>query len=162
MEIDLSFIKNKYFLEKLENCLIQLFRINKNVKGIVLFGSLATGTAIYSDKKVSDIDLIIIFKDKELPKDHNKRTNLQMKLMDLTELGFDSLWMTESEFKNLVQIKADIILDALDRGIILHDPNGLINEQKNKLFEELEEKGVIRRKNYWIWPLKNLGDEIEW
>lgn len=28
MEIDLSFIKNKYFLEKLENCLIQLFRIN--------------------------------------------------------------------------------------------------------------------------------------
>lgn len=51
-----------------------------------------------------------------------------MELMDLTELGFDSLWMTESEFKNLVQIKADIILDALDRGIVLHDPNGLINE----------------------------------
>ena len=162
MDIDISFIKNKYFFEKLENCLVQLFHINKKIKGIILFGSLAKVTAIYSDEKVSDIDLIIIFKDNELPKDHNKRTNLQTKLMDLTELGIDSLWMTESEFKNLVQIKADIILDALDKGIILYESNGIIDEQKNKLFKELEEKGVIRREHYWIWPLKNLGDEIEW
>ncbi len=162
MDIDLSFITSDYFSRKLENCFNQLFRINKKIQGIILFGSIARGTAVYSHKKVSDIDLIVVFKDTELPKNHNERTNLQIKLMKLTELGFDSLWITESEFKNLVQIKVDLILDALDGGIILFDPNGLINKQKNKLLKELEEKGVIKRENYWIWPLKNLGDEIEW
>ncbi len=162
MDIDLSFITSEFFSKKLENCFNQLFRINKNIQGIILFGSIARGTAVYSYKKVSDIDLIVVFKDNELPKNHNERTNLQIKLMDLTELGFDSLWITESEFKNLVQIKVDLILDALDGGIILFDPNDLINKQKNKLLKELEEKGVIKREHYWIWPLKNLGDEIEW
>lgn len=162
MDIDLSFIKEEYFLRKIENCLNQLFRINKNVKGIILFGSLARGAAICSFEKVSDIDLIVVFKDNDLPKNHIKRTDLEIELMDLTELGFDSLWMTESEFKNLVHIKADIILDALDEGIILYDPYNILSDQKNQLFKELEEKGVIKREHYWIWPLKNLGDEIEW
>ena len=62
----------------------------------------------------------------------------------------------------MVQIKADIILDALNDGIILFDPNNLVKEIKNKLFRELKEKGVIKREHYWIWPIKNLGDEIEW
>lgn len=162
MDINLSFIKNEYFLRKLENCINQLFRIKKEIQGIILFGSLARGKAIYSAKKMSDIDIIVIFKDNQLPKNHNERINLQIKLMDLKELGFDSLWMTESEFKNLVQIKADMILDVLNEGIVLYDPYSLINEQKGKLFKELEEKGVIKREHYWIWPLKNLGDEIEW
>jgi predicted nucleotidyltransferase len=162
MDINLSFIKNEYFLRKLENCINQLFRIKKEIQGIILFGSLARDKAIYSAKKISDIDIIVIFKDNQLPKNHNERINLQIKLMDLKELGFDSLWMTESEFKNLVQIKADMILDVLNEGIVLYDPYSLINEQKGKLFKELEEKGVIKREHYWIWPLKNLGDEIEW
>lgn len=162
MDIDLSFIKNKYFLRKLENCVNQLFLIKKEIQGIILFGSLARNKPIYSSKKISDIDIIVVFKDNQLPKKHNERVNLQIKLMELTELGFDSLWITESEFKNLVQIKVDMILDVLNEGIILYDPNGLINEQKGKLFKELEEKGVIKREHYWIWPLKNLGDEIEW
>lgn len=162
MDINLSFIKNEYFLRKLENCINQLFRIKKEIQGIILFGSLARDKAIYSAKKISDIDIIVIFKDNQLPKNHNERINLQIKLMDLKELGFDSLWMTESEFKNLVQIKADMILGVLNEGIVLYDPYSLINEQKGKLFKELEEKGVIKREHYWIWPLKNLGDEIEW
>jgi len=162
VDIDLSFIKNQYFLRKLENCLNQLFRIKKDIKGIILFGSLARGTAIYSDERISDIDLIVVFTDNQLPKNHSERTNLQIKLMDSTELGFDSLWMTELEFKNLIQIKAEIILDALNEGIILYDPNGLIDRQKKKLFKELEERGVIKRERYWIWPLKNLGEEIKW
>ena len=162
MDIDLSFIKNDYFLKKLENCINQLFRLKKEIQGIILFGSLARDKALFSDKKISDIDIIVIFKDSQLPKNHIERVNLQIKLMDLKELGFDSLWMTISEFKNLVQIKADMVLDVLNEGIVLYDPFSLINKQKVKLFKDLEEKGVIKRERYWIWPLKNLGDEIEW
>ena len=50
----------------------------------------------------------------------------------------------------MVQIKADIILDALNDGIILFDPDDLVRELKNKLFRELKEKGVIKREHYWI------------
>ena len=56
----------------------------------------------------------------------------------------------------------DIILSCLDEGKILYDPNDLIKNQKNKLIRELKEKGVKKRSNYWIWPLRKLGDEIEW
>lgn len=162
MDINLSFIKNNYFLRILEEYLKKLFQINKKLKGIILFGSLSRDNAAFSDEKISDIDLIVVFFDNELPDDHKERTKLKLKLMDLTELGIDSLWMTETEFKNLIKIKADIILSALDEGKVLYDPGGLIKEQKNKLFKELKEKGVIKRRHYWIWPIKNLGDEIEW
>ncbi|MBA7643851.1 hypothetical protein ES703_51585 [subsurface metagenome] len=82
--------------------------------------------------------------------------------MDLTLIGFDSIWMTKTEFEKSVQIKMDIILSCLDEGKILYDPNELIKNQKSKLIRELKEKGVKKRSNYWIWPLRKLGDEIEW
>lgn len=162
MDIDLSFITHDFFINKLKKCLYQLFRINRKIYGILLFGSLARGNAIYSDEKISDIDLIVIFSDDELPKDHLERINLQIDLMDLADLGIDDLWMTEAEFKNMVDIKADLILYALDEGKILFDPNSLMIEQKAKMLKDLKEKGVIKRNNYWIWPLKYLGEEIEW
>lgn len=162
MDINLSFIKDDYYFKSLKECIDHLFQIEKKIKGIILFGSLARGEAIYSEEKVSDIDLIIVFFDNELPEDHRKRTNLKIKLMGLKDLGIDSIWMTESEFKELIQIKRDIILSALDNGIILFDPEGFIKEQKIRLFKELKQKGVIKCKHYWIWPLKHLGDEIEW
>jgi len=162
MDIDLSFIRSNLFLRSLEEYFDKLFQINKRIKGIILFGSIVRGDAIYSKEKMSDIDLIIVFFDKELPDDHRERTNLKLKLMSLTNLGIDSLWLTESEFKNLVNIKADIIMSALYEGKILFELESFIKNQKNKLFEELREKGVKKRKDYWIWPIKNLGDEIEW
>jgi len=162
MDINLKFLNNEYFSTKLENYLTQLFQSDKEIVGIVLFGSLARGDAIYSEEKRSDIDLIIIFKDNELPEHHRKRSELKLKLMEFSPSGVDSLWMTESEFKNLVQIKTDIILYALDECKILYDPFGLIKKQKESLFKELKEKGVKKEKHYWVWPIKNFGEEIEW
>jgi predicted nucleotidyltransferase len=162
MDINLKFLKNEYFSIKLEDYLTQIFQTDKKIAGIVLFGSLARGDAIYSEEKRSDIDLIIIFKDNELPEDPRKKNELKLKLMQLTSAGIDSLWMTESEFKRLVQIKTDIILYALDECKILYDPTGLIKEEKEHLFKELKEKGVKKKKHYWIWPIKNFGEEIEW
>lgn len=124
MDLNLKFIKNRYFSKKLEEYITYLFDTNKKVIGIVLFGSLARGDAIYSEEKRSDIDLIVIFDDKELPEHYRKRSELKLRLMKLAPSGVDSLWMTKIEFKNLVQIKTDIILYALDEGNILYDPEG--------------------------------------
>ena len=162
MDINYKFIKNEYFSKKLDRYITQLFQTNKKVLGIVLFGSLARGDAVYSEEKHSDIDLIVVFEDKELPEHHLKRSKVKLKLMKGAPSGIDSLWFTKKEFKNLVQIKTDIILYALDEGKILYDSECLIRSQKEKLFKELKEKGVIKRKHYWMWPIKRFGEEIEW
>jgi len=140
MDINLSFIRNDYLLIKLKKYLNQLFQTKKKIIGIVLFGSLARGEAVYSNEKISDIDLIVIFSDKELPKDHIKRTKLEINLMESTLSHIDAIWLTETEFKKLVEIKTDIILYGLDEGKILFDLDGLIKKQKTKLFEELKRK----------------------
>ncbi len=162
MDIDLSFIQNANFLRSIKEYLEKLFQLDRKIQGILLFGSLARGEAIYSEREVSDIDLIVIFSDGELPNDHIERSKTKRELMDLALIGFDSIWMTKTEFEKSVQIKMDIILSCLDEGKILYDPNELIKNQKSKLIRELKEKGVKKRKNYWIWPLKKIGEEIEW
>ncbi len=162
MDIDLSFIQNANFLRSIKEYLEKLFQLDRKIQGILLFGSLARGEAIYSEREVSDIDLIVIFSDGELPNDHIERSKTKRELMDLALIGFDSIWMTKTEFEKSVQIKMDIILSCLDEGKILYDPNELIKNQKSKLIRELKEKGVKKRKNYWIWTLKKIGEEIEW
>lgn len=162
MEIDLSIIKNEYFLKTLEEYLTKLFQTNKKIVGIVLFGSLARNEATNSQDKVSDIDLLVVFEEGELPSHPIKRPSLEILLLKLAASGIDSIWMTVVEFKAKVGVKMDVLLSALYEGIILYDPFSLIITEKEKLFKELKQKGVLKRNDYWIWPLKYLGEEIEW
>jgi len=162
VEIDLSIIKNEYFLKTLEEYLTKLFQTNKKIVGIVLFGSLARNEATNSQDKVSDIDLLVVFEEGELPSHPIKRPSLEILLLKLAASGIDSIWMTVVEFKAKVGVKMDVLLSALYEGIILYDPFSLIITEKEKLFKELKQKGVLKRNDYWIWPLKYLGEEIEW
>ena len=162
MEIDLRFIKNDYFLKTLEEYLTKLFQTNKKIVGILLFGSLARNEATNSQDKVSDIDLLVVFEEGELPSHPIKRPSLEILLLKLAASGIDSIWMTVVEFKAKVGVKMDVLLSALYEGIILYDPFSLIITEKEKLFKELKQKGVLKRNDYWIWPLKYLGEEIEW
>ena len=77
---------------------------------------------VFSEENVSDIDIIVVFSDNELPNDSVDRINHEIKLMELTASSIDSIWMTEKEFKNAVKIKRDIILSGLYEGKILIDP----------------------------------------
>ena len=162
MDIDLSFIKIDYFASSLTEYLESLFKSEKEILGIILFGSLATENAEFSSDKISDIDLLIIFADNQLPINHRERTNLKLSLMGLTLSGIDSIWMSKSEFNKSIVNKRDLILSILDEGIILYDQKNYLRDSKTKLFKELEEKGVKKRKMYWIWPQKRLGEEIKW
>ena len=162
MDIDLSFIKSDYFASSLTEYLESLFKSEKEIVGIILFGSLATENAEFSSGKRSDIDLLIVFADNQLPIDHWERTNLKLTLMGLTLSGIDSIWMSKSEFKKSIENKRDLFLSILDEGIILYDLYNYLRDSRTKLFKELEEKGVKKRKMYWIWPQKRLGEEIKW
>jgi predicted nucleotidyltransferase len=162
MEIDLSFIQNLYFKSSLNEYLESLFRTNKKVLGIILFGSLATQKAQLSSEKVSDIDLLVVFENNELPSNHMERTQLKIDLMGVSLSGIDSIWMNKSEFEGSVANKSDLILSIFDEGIILYDPKTYLRDSKTKLLKELEAKGVKKKKGYWIWPQKRLDEVIEW
>jgi predicted nucleotidyltransferase len=162
MDIDLTFITNTYFLESLEEYLEQLFNSKKEVRGVILFGSLANQKAKRSKDKLSDIDLLVVFENDELPSDHLARTQLKLKLMGFSLSGIDSIWMSKSEFEGALNNKVDLILSILDEGIILYDQDNYLYDSKTKLFKELEEKVVIKKNGYWIWPQNRLDEEITW
>lgn len=162
MDINLSFIKNNYFSSSLTDYLESLFKSELEIMGIVLFGSLAKDKAEYSQEKISDIDLLVVFNDNQLPSNHRDRTSFKIDLMGHALSGIDSIWMSNSEFQTSLRCKRDLILSILDEGIILYDQNNHIENAKSELFKELQEKGVKKKKMYWIWPQKHLGEEIEW
>jgi predicted nucleotidyltransferase len=162
MDIDLSFIQNIYFKSSLNEYLESLFLGNKKVLGIILFGSLATQKAKISSEKVSDIDLLVVFENKELPSNHMERTQLKIDLMGFSLSGIDSIWMNKSEFEGSIAYKSDLILSIFDEGIILYDPKKYLYDSKIKLLRELDEKGVKKKNGYWIWPKKRLDEVIEW
>jgi len=162
MDINLEFIEDDYFKISLKNYIRKLFNIKDKILGIILFGSLARNSAEYTEKKISYIDIIVIFKNGYLSKDPIQRIQNEIELIGNASLGIDSFWLEKRQFEKLVKNKADLILSALSDGKILYDPQEFIFKMKTELFKELKEKGVRKKDNYWIWPLNKLGEEIEW
>lgn len=158
-ELDLSVIKQNYFKKKLQLFTDYLFRQEINIKGLLLFGSVAKGKGTITDDYVSDIDLIIISED--LPDNLWERRKKTLKLTKPVIGGIQALWWTPKEIKNHVKHKFYLILDALDDGKILYDPEGLLHRLKKQLFKDLTEKGVIKTDLYWQWPIKYFGEKIE-
>ncbi|MHA1294233.1 MAG: nucleotidyltransferase domain-containing protein [Promethearchaeota archaeon] len=159
-KFNLEIIKNKFFKKELENYLEYIFTLKLNIQGILLFGSLAKGSAKNNDQYESDIDLIIICDD--LPNDYKKRKQIIRNFTRQINTRVQAIWWTSKELIINVNSKYYLILDALDDGKIIYDPTGLINELKEKLFKELKEKGVIKTDLYWQWPLKKFGDKIQY
>ncbi len=157
--IDITFIKLEYFKNKLQEYLQYVLKMEIYIKGIMLFGSLATDKAIYDENHISDIDLIIVCD--ELQEDLWKRRRLLVKLTKTVSSGIQALWWTSKEIKSLVASKYYLILDAFDEGRILYDPDNFLLELKTRLLKELELKGVIKTDLYWQWPIKKFGDKIE-
>ena len=158
--IDLSFIEEEYFKKEIVKYLEFVLALNLKIKGILLFGSVATGNAKNEVDYLSDIDLIIICDD--LPKDRGERKEKIFNLVKLVHSGIQDIWLTSKELEEQVDSKFYLILDAFDEGKILHDPDSLLKRLKDKLFNELKKKGVIKTELYWQWPIKEFGDKIEY
>jgi predicted nucleotidyltransferase len=159
-DIDLSFIENDYFGKLLEDYLEKIMQLPLKIRGVLLFGSLATGKALYSGQKISDIDIIII--SDELPKDIWKRKEKIHELINEYFPEVQDIWWTSEEIRNHVLNKYYLILDALDEGRILYDPSNLLHSLKKQLFLDLAKKGVIKKDLYWQWPISKFGDKIEY
>ncbi len=159
-DIELSFVTIEYFRKALNGFLQCILKTKLKIKGVLLFGSVATGKARYELDHESDIDLIIICDD--LHKDRQERNKIILELTDSVNYSIQSLWWTSEELERHVKSKFYLVLDAFDEGIILYDPEKFLQNIRHKLFEDLKAKGVIKTELYWQWPMKNFGDKIEY
>lgn len=159
-DIDLSFIKIEYFKNLLRKYLQFIFKLDLNIKSILLFGSVSTGKARNNVEHLSDIDLFII--SDEITVDLLKRSQWVVNLTRPVCSGIQALWRTSKEIENYVDSKYYLILDAFDEGQILYDPDNFLHKLKERTLKELKEKGVIKTELYWQWPVKKFGDKIKY
>jgi len=111
-----------------------------NPLGIILFGSHARGEA----KKYpeSDIDLLIIAEN--LPENLIERRMMLLKLKQLSSL-LEDIWLTPKELREAIEGGWGMVLDALDEGIILYDPEGILEKAKESVH-----KLYLRIGGIWI------------
>lgn len=157
--IDLSFIKKDYFQSKIREYINFIFTQELNIRGILLFGSVARGEEVINQEKVSDIDMIIVCD--ELPDNLKKRREYISNLTNSVNSNIQTLWWTSEEIKENLEEKFHLLLDALDEGKILFDKDNFLHQLRKKMFLDLAKKGVIKTEMYWQWPIKKFGDKIE-
>ena len=125
-----------------------------NIKAVLLFGSLSKGKAKPFETAESDVDLLILCE--ELPPVKNR-------LYVLRELRADprvrGLLYSFKEIENSLT-SSGIIMDALADGIILYDPERILDKFREKFREKLCKKGIKRTPEGWIRDIK-IGEIVE-
>ncbi|NHV05902.1 MAG: nucleotidyltransferase domain-containing protein [Thaumarchaeota archaeon] len=151
---NLDKIKDVEYRELIEQYLEKILDVfNERVVGILLFGSVARGTAKPLSSAESDVDLILVVEG--LPKLQERipmisKLVVRLKLPSIIQV----IYMTPEEFEIHVKSKSGWFLNAIVEGIVLYDPKNFLQSSKEKLLSELKEKGVERASYGWVWPIR--------
>ena len=85
----------------------------KNIKAIVLFGSVARGE--FTEK--SDIDVLIVYKNKNLKKEFYYLID---KLLDTYDVHIIPVFLTEKEIQERIKIFDNFIINLINEGRLLY------------------------------------------
>lgn len=129
-----------------------------DINGVLLFGSIARGEAKPFESYESDVDLLIIIEN--LPDDLQKRLIYKIKIETGTKSRIQAIWMKPEELREHIEAKSGYVLDAFEEGIILYDPMFFLEKEKQKLFIELKNKGVLKLKWGYSWNIR-AGEVVE-
>ncbi|MFX1521159.1 MAG: nucleotidyltransferase domain-containing protein [Promethearchaeota archaeon] len=154
-KISKNAVKDNKYLQIIIDYLDELNeKLVSNIKAILLFGSLSKGKEKPFETAESDVDLLVL--SEELPPMRNR-------VHILRELQADprvrSLLYTFNEIENSLT-SSGIIMDALADGIILYDPEKILNKLREKFKEELSKKGIKRTPEGWFRDIK-IGEIVE-
>jgi predicted nucleotidyltransferase len=155
----------KEILKNFKQSLLEKF--GANLISLVLFGSVARGTA----KQKSDIDLLIILEN--AADSYYKRlepvVDIELKLRE-EAYGNTGAAPTLSSIilsKEEAMENRNIFLDMLDASIILYDKNDFFKnrlKELNKRLLQLGSKKIVLEDKTWYWNLKpdsTPGEVIE-
>jgi predicted nucleotidyltransferase len=132
-------------------------RFENNLISLVLFGSVARGTA----KQESDIDLLIILENASDSYYRRLEPVVDIELK-LREEAYENTGAAPT-FSSIILSKEEamenrnIFLDMLDASIILYDKNDFFKnrlKELNKRILQLGSKKVVLEDKTWYWNLK--------
>ncbi len=141
-----------------------LARYKRDIISLVLFGSVARGTA----REESDIDILLILKDAHASYYERLKPVIDIELEMRKDVEgmppiFSSIILTLDEAKQ----NRNIFLDMIDHSIILYDTDDFfknrLSELKNRL-DQLGSRKVLLDDGTWYWNLKpdiEAGEIIE-
>ncbi|MEW6040107.1 MAG: nucleotidyltransferase domain-containing protein [Elusimicrobiota bacterium] len=131
----------------------------ENLVGILIFGSVARGEARITPGYESDIDLLVVLE--KLPERFSiERMELKLKIKPVYSL--EAKWVTMQELEQYLAAKTGFILDAIDEGIILYDPQNYLAVKRDEILFQLKQKGVVKNPLIgWIFPVK-IGERIDY
>lgn len=154
-----SKIRNSVYYSLIKRYVCSIINeLSELIESIVIFGSVARNTA----RDNSDIDMLIMLKERN--KEINDRfLKIQLTLYDSEE---DQQLMERNIITKIFDIRKTekelrdnplILLDILDHGIILYDPNGKMRnllQDLDKKLKELKAEKIVFEDGKWCWDLK--------
>ncbi len=126
-----------------------------NIEGVLLYGSVAWGKPTIH----SDIDLIIVSQDFDLP--YDEIVKMRRKIRGKLPGGIDSIWVSPKELESMFLGFTGFILDAIWKGIILYEEKKVFTKLRERLKKALEMGKIQRKHGMWKLPISKLGEKIE-
>ena len=157
----ISWIKNKQIKSDLKEFIGNIIeKKGPDITGILLFGSLAQGKAVFSTDYQSDVDLLIAALN--LPSENYPRKLYTAHLSKAYGCGIHQLWYTPLEITNEVNSHRAFFMEIIKYGIILFEIGKFFTNLKDTVDTIIREKGIIESEHAWIWPQEIPGSKIEW
>ncbi|MGC9085980.1 MAG: nucleotidyltransferase domain-containing protein [Thermoproteota archaeon] len=151
---NLDKIKDTEYRELIEQYLEKILDVfMERMVGALLFGSVARGVAKPLSSAESDVDLVLVVE--ALPR-LQERIPMIPKLVARLKLPsiIQAIYMTPEEFEMHIKSKSGWVINAVVEGIVLYDPKHFLQSSKEKLLNELKEKGIERTSYGWVWPIR--------
>jgi len=162
-------LKQKAYEPLLREVLTKLFeRFEENLVSVVLYGSIARGTA----KPTSDMDLLVVVRG--LPASFYDRSIIIGNILRELHEPKIRLWKESGEFTNIdilplapdeAEVLRPLYLDFLFDATILYDQGGFMSRILEKLRKRVGELGARRitmPSGKWYWTLtETSGKRIE-
>ena len=157
----ISWIKNKQIKSNLKDFISNIIeKKGQDIIGLLLFGSLAQGKAVYSSDYQSDIDLLIA--SLNLPSDIIHRKLYTAQLSKAYGCGIHQLWYTPIELTKEVNSHRAFFMEIIKYGRILFELDAFFSNLKNTINNIIREKGIIESEHAWLWQQEIPGSKIEW
>ncbi len=126
-----------------------------DIEGVLLYGSVAWGKPTIH----SDIDLIIVSTDFDLP--YDELVKMRRRIRGELPGGIDSIWVSPRELESMFLGFTGFILDAIWKGIILYEENEVFTKLRKRLEKALETGKIERKHGMWKIPISRPGEKVE-
>jgi len=125
------------------------------IKGVLLYGSVARGKAVY---RKSDVDLIVVSDDFDKP--YGEIVSMRRRFRGGLPGIVEALWVSPRELESMFRGFTGFVLDAIHEGIVLLDDGGFIQQLRRRLAKALMEGRVERHKGFWRIPIREVGERV--